>query len=472
MNATLTKPIARKQLPSPKGHWLTGHLGQFKTINKHQVMERWVEEVGEVFQISLLGKKFIVSADSAINKEILRQRPHNFRRFHKIDEILQEMGIVGVFNAEGEIWRNHRKITSEALNVNNVKGFYPTVKTVTDRLINKWQKLGQTESVIEVQQEMMRYTVDITTAIAFGYEMNTLENDDEAIQKHLEKIFPMVNSRITAPLPLWRIHKSKKDREFETALTEVKQIVHDLIDQGKQNLNAHPENIDATNNFLEALLAQQAKEGNFTDEEIFGNVFTMLLAGEDTTSNTISWTLFFLSQHPEMVQKVREEVNSVLNNENALSFDLLADLKYTEAVCQESMRIKPVTPNLYMQALKDVTIGDYQFNTGETIMMQNKVGQTKASNFSNPNDFIPERWMTGGCPVDHGAHSPDLMRSFGAGARFCPGKSLAMTEMVTAVAMICKHFDLSLAVKPDEVKEIFAFTMYPGNLKVKLKHID
>lgn len=470
---TELKPITSDQLPSPKGKWLTGHLDQFKAVNKHQVMERWVEEVGDIFQISLLGKKFIISADADINKEILRQRPHNFRRFHKIDEILQEMGILGVFNAEGDTWRNHRKITSEALNLNNVRGFFPTISNVSDRLISKWKRLAQENTTIEVQQEMMRYTVDITTEIAFGHQMNTLEKEDEAIQQHLEKIFPMVNARITAPLPLWRLYKTRKDQEFDHALDEVKKAVHTLIVKSKQRLTDHPEIKTHPNNFLEALLVQQANEGKFTDEEIFGNVFTMLLAGEDTTSNTISWTLFFLAQNPIMVQKIRSEMQTVLNSsDEKLSFNHLALLKYTEAVCMESMRLKPVTPNLYMQALKDVQIDNYLFRKGETIMMQNKVPQTKASNFSKPNAFIPERWLSiEGCPMHTGAHSPDLMRSFGGGSRFCPGKGLAMTEMVTAVAMICQNFNLTLAVKPEEVKDIFAFTMYPSNLLINLKSI-
>ncbi len=465
-------PITSDQLPSPKGNFITGHLSQFKADNKHQVLEGWVKEVGDVLQIRLLTKRFIVSANTNINKEILKQRPDTFRRFNKIDEIFQEMGLLGVFNAEGDTWKNHRIITSEALNRNNVERFFPIIKTVANRLVSKWENHPDRKESFNVQKEMMRYTVDTTTAIAFGYQMNTLEKGEDVIQNHMAKIFPMINSRITAPLPLWRLVKSKKDKEFDFAMDEVKKTVDDLIKQGKANIANNPEIKSSPNNFLEALLVEQLKDGKLSDKEVFGNVFTMLLAGEDTTSNTISWTLFFLAQYPEMVTKIREEAKALYGEEQTpRAFSDLNQLKYTEAVVQESLRIRPVTPNLYMTALKDVEIENHLFKTGETIMMQNKVAQTHEDNFIRPNEFFPERWLSNGCPMHGGAHKPEMIRSFGGGSRFCPGKGLAMSQLVLTISTICKNFDFELTVSPDEVKEVFAFTMFPDNLMMKVKKV-
>ena len=133
-----------KDLPSPKGKFITGHLSAFGRSNKHQVMEEWVKESGNLFQIRLLTKRFIVSADQQMNSEILKNRPGKFRRFSKISEVMEEMGITGVFNAEGEVWKKHRKITSEALNVKNMPFYFPIVKEVTQRLLNKWIVRRQT----------------------------------------------------------------------------------------------------------------------------------------------------------------------------------------------------------------------------------------------------------------------------------------------------------------------------------------
>ena len=132
------------------------------------------------------------------------------------------------------------------------------------------------------------------------------------------------------------------------------------------SLEEHP------TNFLEALLVEQKKDPSFTDKEVFGNVFTILLAGEDTTSNSISWTLYYLALHPEVYQKIREEARTVFPDTIcASSHEEVAQLKYTEAVCMEAIRMKPVSPNLYMQAKEDVIIQNLELKKGTTVMMQN-----------------------------------------------------------------------------------------------------
>lgn len=457
-----------KNLPSPKGKPIVGHLPQFNAQDKHNVLENWVKEVGDLFKISLLGRQFIVSANPDINLEILKNRPDKFQRFFKINEILTEMGVSGVFNAEGEQWKKHRTLTAEALNVKNVRSFFPTLQQMTERLQGRWAKLAAANSSLDIQKEMIRYTVDITTNIAFGYDVNTLEKDGDIIQDHLDKIFPMINSRITAPIPVWRYLKSKKDKELDEAIEAIETLVNDLIAKARERMAADPELKENPTNFLEALLVEQKKDPSFTDKEVFGNVFTILLAGEDTTSNSISWTLYYLAQHLEIYQRIREEANTVFPDTLcANSHEELAQLKYTEAACMEAIRMKPVSPNLYMQAKEDVIIQNLELKKGTTVMMQNKLGQTSEEHFSEADKFLPERWLTNGCR-HHTAHSPNMIRAFGAGPRFCPGKNLAIQEMKMAISMICKNFDLSLAVKPEEVKEVFTFTMFPKGLMVKL----
>jgi len=462
--ATYSKPTLIKNLPSPKGHFLLGHLPQFNVSDKHLVLERWAEECGDLFKINFIGKEFVVSANHELNNEILKLRPEKFRRFSKINEILEEMGIVGVFNTEGDTWKRHRKPTSEALNLKKIKGYYPIINDKTQKLLNKWKQYANDRKQIDIQKEFVRYTIDITTSIAFGYQLDTINHKEDDFQKHLELIFPMINERITAPIPLWRLYKQKKDKALDKSLKEIERIVYKFIDRAKERLDKQPALKENPSNFLEALLIEQENGNKFSAKEIYGNVFSILLAGEDTTSNSISWALYYLAQYPEIITKIRNEAYTIYSNEQTpKSTQDLSKLKYANAVAQEVIRLKPVTPNLYMQANEDVTIHNFHIPKDTSIMLQNKVSQTQEQYFSNPNEFIPERWLKNGCPM-HKNHNPDTIKAFGGGARFCPGKNLAMHEMTIAISSICKHFDFSLAVKPEEVKEQFAFTMYPENL--------
>jgi len=446
---------------------LLGHLPQFKAGPKHQVLEHWVAECGDLFRIHFAGKPFVVSADPQINGEILRQRPAAFQRYAKISEILEEMGILGVFNAEGEQWKRLRKPTAEALNLRKTKAFYPIIGRKAQQLIERWNDYASHDQTIDVTKEIMRFTIDVTTAVAFGYPLDTLGGQDDVFQQHLELIFPMVNQRMSAAIPWWRWIKTGKDKKLDEALKAIQALIHTFIEEARDRLEQQPERKEHPANFLEALLVEQKQEG-FSEQEIYSTIFTLLLAGEDTTANSISWAIYFLARHPEIVEKVRAEALAVYSHQNVPdSTGQLDQLEYALAVAQETIRLKPTSPQLIMQATEDIQVGPLFLPKGTNIFLQNKVAQTREAHFSDADQFVPDRWLKGGCPA-HYNHSSELIRAFGGGPRFCPGKHLATYEMVTVISALCYHFGFSLEGNPEKVKEGFAFTMHPEGLMVRI----
>ena len=246
----------------------------------------------------------------------------------------------------------------------------------------------------------------------------------------------------------------------------MEKTIGEFIQKARHEIVVQPELKSQPENFLQALLAEQEKTRAISDKEIYGNVFTLLLAGEDTTSNSISWALFYLMQHPHMYLKLREEADAVLAGNTVIqNVELLSELKYAEAIAMETLRIKPVTPTLFLESLEDQLINGLQLKKGVTIMMQSKVAQTSDVHFTEAETFMPERWLA---VADMPIHNIDVFRTFGAGPRFCPGKTLALHEMKMALSMIAKNFDLTLAVPVSEVKERFAFTMFPENLMLEI----
>ncbi|CAL2107499.1 conserved hypothetical protein [Tenacibaculum sp. 190524A02b] len=466
-----TSTINLDDLKSPKGSFLLGNLKDFKKKNKHRILEDWAKEYGELFTIKLGPKKILVSANHEVNTAILKQRPTKFRRLSKINEIFVEMGFHTVFNAEGDNWRKQRKPVAEALNVKNVKGYYPIIKEKTTNLLTKIDGYTSTEDDIEILNDFIAFTIDVTTEIAFGYKLNTINNKENSFQNHLELIFPLINERITAPIPFWRIFPNKKDKQLKKSLDAIEIIVNDFIKEAKGRLQNNPALQEEPSNFLEALLVESKKEGSVFDEKtLYGNVIAMLLAGEDTTSNTLAWTLYYLAQNPEMVKKIREEsiqiykTNSIPENYNQVN-----QLTYTNAVIQEVIRLKPTTPMLYFQANEDITLNDVFIPKDTAVITQNSYASMHDDNFSNPNKFDPKRWVKSECPYKN--HEAKAIKAFGGGARLCPGMHLSIIEMTTAISSICKQYDIFLKVNPYEVEENFAFTVYPENLKVQFKKV-
>jgi cytochrome P450 len=468
-----------KELPGPKGLPLLGNLLQVDLARLHQVLEEWCHEFGLIYSFALGTREVVVVAEPELIQNILRQRPTKFRRMGTIEPVFKEMGITGVFSAEGEQWKRQRRLTAHALDAGHLREFFPTLIKVTERLRCRWHAAAQRHEPADVQQDLMRYTVDVTTNLAFGYDMNTLEKEGDIIQQHLEKIFPMINRRINAAFPYWRYFKLPSDHALDRSLDSVRETITEFISQGRIRLAQHPELAAHPTNFLEAMLGARDEGGAaFTDEEIYGNVLTLLLAGEDTTANTLAWMMHFMVEHPGIQAQMRQEAEQVVGRAGMLGQLQDAErLKYIEAVAHETMRLKPVAPILFLETNEDVEVGDVSIPQATPLMLLTLHPALQDAHFAAAAQFKPERWLDAtpapanaatpsGTPACPHAHNPKAFVPFGAGPRFCPGRNLALVEIKMVMAMLCSTFDLSKPEHAIPVEELFSFTMMPENLSI------
>jgi cytochrome P450 len=410
----------------------------------------------------------VVVADPEVSQYILRNRPKSYRRLGTIEPVFKEMGINGVFSAEGDDWKRQRRLTAHALDASHLRQFFPTLIKVTERLKNRWNIAADKQTAVDVQQDLMRYTVDVTTSLAFGYDMNTLENEGDVIQGHLEKIFPMINRRINAPFPYWRYFKLQADRSLDEALAAIRETITGFVTRGRARLAQNPELADRPTNLLEAMLgARDEGDAAFTDEEIYGNVLTMLLGGEDTTANSMAWMMHFMIENPEVQARMQTEADEVAGNAGMLSQLQDADrLNYIEAVTHEAMRLKPVAPIIFLESIEDVVIGGVAVPKETALMLLTLHGGLQETNFAAADEFRPERWLEH-VPSLPGPHNAKAFIPFGVGPRYCPGRQLAIVEIKAAMAMLCAAFDIAKTDQAQPVKEIFSFTMMPENLFVR-----
>jgi cytochrome P450 len=478
MQANLQNPLAKKtldsdtieynQLPGPASVPLLGNLLQFTPAKLHRFLEKWGDQYGSIFIIKLGTMPVVVITDPEAIQYVLKNRPEKFRRVAKMDEIISEMGFSGVFNAEGDDWKHQRKLVSQALNMNHLTTFFPMLVSITEKLFNRWNKLSKENASIEIKLELMRYTVDITSRLAFGYNMNTIEKNNDIIQDHLGNIFPAIFKRLNMPVPYWRFFKLPADRRVEKSLHIIVQTMQSVIDETREQLKQNPALKNHPANFLQALIADSDHDNPVSNQMVIGNVLTMLLAGEDTTAHTLTWIFYFMHLHPEVQHKMQQEADMIVGDNNAIKdFEQTTHLPYIEAVAYEAMRLKPVAPMLFFDTLEDVLINQVKIPKNTGVLLQTHYSAIKETHFSNPDNFIPERWIAGGCPY-HKAHNEKAFVPFGAGPRFCPGYNLAMIEIKSVLAMVCKNFVVTLETNPDEVREVLAFTMMPTGFSIKL----
>jgi cytochrome P450 len=462
-------PHRPADLPGPRGLPLLGNALQLDLKRLHTVLEQWADRYGPLYKIRLGRRLVVVVADPSLVNQVLRDRPEGYRRVTAIEKVQNELGVGGVFSAEGEQWRRQRQMVNQALNVQHLRPFHKTLVRITEKLMNRLQKYADSDEPVAVQDDLMRFTVDITTNLAFGYDVNTLESEGDVIQQHLEKIFPMISRRVNALFPYWHFIRLPADRALEKALDEIQKAIADFVGHSRARIANNPDLEQNPSNLLEAMLvARDESKQRFTDREIAGNVLTMLLGGEDTTAYTLAWMLYFMAEFPDVQRAMQREADEILGNERLLAEYANHDrFRYIEAVAFETMRLKSVAPLLFLETNYGQTLGTIQLDKGASVFLLIRHCGLQGSAFGDPNQFRPERWMQSGNSAT-AAHNPAACLPFGAGPRFCPGRNLAMIEIKSAMAMLCRNFSFSRVVGGPEVGEEFAFVMKPTNFAVRI----
>ncbi|GLK76854.1 hypothetical protein GCM10008171_21080 [Methylopila jiangsuensis] len=456
-------PMAIDDLPGPKGLPVIGNAHQIDPERLHVVMEDWQRRHGSFFKFKIMGQTAIAVAKPHLIRMVLRERPHNFRRIDTIEAVFEEMGAQGLFSVEGGVWKRQRKVVAQALNARQIRAFFPKLQEITGRLMRRWDRAAEQGGPVDVQADLMRYTVDVTSNLSFNYDMNTIEKEGDVIQQRLEYVFPMISRRVNSAFPYWRYFKLRRDRELDEALRELKVTIDDIIGLSRERLRRDGAE-SGPRNVIEAMLLIRDEQGALSNEDIFGNVFSLLIAGEDTTANTMVWILHFLSRRPDVFARLRQEADEVLGDNDILpDIETAGRLVYHDAVINEALRLKPVASVWPMGACADVVMDGVAVPAGTPVFLLTRVPTLLDPDGAPALEFDPERWLA---KDRHAAHFDNVMVPFGAGPRLCPGRSLALLEIRAVMSMIARRLDLVPDPDGPPVGERFAFTLIPTHVRL------
>ncbi|GAB2915005.1 cytochrome P450 [Paraburkholderia jirisanensis] len=381
---------------------------------------------------------------------------------------MAELGGNGLFSAEGSAWEPQRRLVMRALSFSNIKAFYPTLATITERFLARLQAAATEHRTLEMTEELKRYTVDVTSTLAFGEDPHTLEREQGVIQEQLALIPPALMRRMTAPFPYWHYVTLPQDRRLARAMVEVHGYIQKMIERTRERLCQFP---DATpHNLLEAMLAARNEpDSSVTDEQISANVLTLLIAGEDTTANAIAWGLMYIAADSHLQERLFEQSRAALGESRVCpDYDALKHLDLCEAVCNEALRLRPVAAIQTFEPLTDVCLGGVAIPARTRMLFLTRPGMLDPRNFVRPETFDADRWRHPRDPLA-GVHELKAYLAFGAGPRVCPGRYLAAVEMRLVTSMLMKHFKVELAIDPATIEEVSAFTMVPNKMPVRLE---
>jgi len=470
-------PASVASLPGPNPWPLVGNLLQVDPERMHATLEAWADKYGPLYRFRMGRHQTLVVARTDLIAQILRDRPDGWRRLQSMQEIISEMGSHGLFSAEGDDWRRQRRLVMAAFDPGHLKRYFPALVRVTQRLLNRLTDAANRDEVLDLQTVLMRYTVDVTAGLAFGIDVNTQEEPNDPLQAHLDKVFPMLMKRIFAPFPWWRYMRLPSDRAFDRHLEKVHEAVIGFVQAARERMEANPQVFQQPTNLLEALIAARDEEGHgLSKQGITGNVLTVLLAGEDTTANTLSWTLHLLHTHPHAWARLVAQVDQVLGIEPLpAAFEVMRDFDEVDRCVSEAMRLRPVAPIFLFERNTDGTLGGISVPAGTTVLALPRKGAVDSQAVADATEYRPDRWLASVSPptAAQDAAQREMLRAsspFGAGPRLCPGRYLAMLEMKMVLATIAKNFELVEVATEDKSppKERLAFTMFPMGLRMKI----
>ena len=471
----------------PRG--ILGSIGYFSLERLYAFLEMHALKLGPIFQVDLILFPLIIVSDIQAVQHILKARPHDFRRDSAVHTVFNDMDISGIFSDEGLEWKASRNLAAPAFTASKVRTMNAVIIKHTIILKEKLSKFQEQQDkllvkffgtdttgyamnydpslLMEIGPIFQEFTMGLILEAIFGVSKSILTPADVDIANLIE----VLTVRLTSILPWHKFYKSKSDLKCEKAIK--KMFVHiDNVIQEYYNASAEYEATGKPNPFqntiFESMILAASEESKQTRrmsklsiEKVKRNLIHLIIAGTDTMSVQLQWITYYLAMNPDVLQKVQQEADAVFGSKSIHEVNQ-DDFPFCFNVIKEAMRLSPIAPLDTFQSNVEVEILGHKIPKGSSIFLLYRAASFKNNSIIDPFKFWPERWDA----LQDSKLLANTLLNFGGGPRICPGKNLAITDMILATAHALSSFDISLFPRlPSEcgVTEVTKFTYSPQN---------
>jgi cytochrome P450 len=332
----------------------------------------------------------------------------------------------GLFISEGDFHRRQRKLMAPKFQPRYIASYADTMVHYAEQIQQEWPN----GSLIDINRQMIGLTMSIIGKIVFDADIFT-ETDElgEAMTTVFAYTTHVLSSVITPPLS-WPTPMNIRTRRASQILVE---HVQSMIDERRNRPTER-------NDILSILLQAQDEDGShMSNEQLLDECLTLFGAGHETTAAALTWAWYLLCQYPEVYQRVRDEVDSVLHGRTPTYADLV-HLPYCLQVFKETLRLYPPAYAIVREAASEIEIDGYSVHKGQFIFVSPYVLQRDPQYFPEPEKFEPERFT----PEREKQIPRYVYMPFGAGPRVCIGNHLAMMEGHLLLATLAQRVNFAL----------------------------
>ncbi|KAJ6189770.1 hypothetical protein N7519_004678, partial [Penicillium mononematosum] len=445
----------RECIPGPKPLPVVGNLFDIDLDHGLQSVIKMADEFGPLFQISINGEKLIFATSQALVDELCDET-----RFHKAVvagvEKLRMLVNDGLFTAyHGERgWGIAHRILMPALGPLRIRDMFDDMNDVAQQLCYKWARQGSSTS-INISDDFTRLTLDTIALCTMDFRLNSFYHSETIHPFVQSMLYVLKEADIQATLPgIANSIRVKAQRRMSKHIEAMRSMARDIIKERRDKL----ESVDDLLNTLLNGRDPVTGEG-MSDDLIISNIITFLIAGHETTSGLLSFTFYYLVQHPRVLDRARNEVDEVAGID-PITIDHLARLPYIDAIMKESLRLMPTAPGFSVNPKKTELLGGkWTITPTQSINVLLPVCQRDQAVFGpDAGEFRPERMLE----ENFSKLPPNSWKPFGNGQRGCIGRAFAWQEAQLVVALVLQTFDLvaddpsyklhikeTLTIKPD-----------------------
>ncbi|HET6343153.1 MAG TPA: cytochrome P450 [Gemmatimonadota bacterium] len=432
--------------PGPPGHPILGNLREF-AADTLGFATRLARDYGEVARFRIVNRTaYLLSAPEAVER-VLVENHRNFIKhtffWRKVEAIFGR----GLLTNEGDDWLRQRRLVQPAFHHERIAEYGRIMTDFTLDRLDGWRD-GEGR---DVRGEMTSITFRIVAKTLFDAEV---AGDAAEIAEAFDTGIEEIARRIRRPVLIPDRVPTLGNLRYRRAVHRMDRLVYRIIDEHRDGRDR--------GDLLSALMEVRDEEGRpMSEKQLRDETITMLLAGHETTALALTWTWYLLSQHPEVVSRLEDEVDA-LGGPPAVHD--LPRLPYTERVVTEALRIYPPAYSFGREALEDDEILGWPVPAGTTLFVFPWVLHRHPRLYPDPLRFDPDRWTD-----DFRRELPRLgYLPFGSGPRMCIGREFARMELVLIVATIARRFRLVWG--PERPTPMASITLRPtGGLEAVVR---
>ncbi len=453
-----------KTIPRPRG------FERFKVLMKLQqnyaeCYQELHETYGDVVGLDLPFKAVLLFNPKHV-RYVLKDHAQNFHKSNLYDTLSPILG-KGLVTSEGDLWKKQRRIVAPEFHMKSIQSYVAGMTSRTLALVAEWEQRvskapseSLADSYHDISLDMMGLTFKIVGDTLFGSDLGA-----EAVQVKdaLYTVLHLATQRMMSVFKPPRSWPTPSNLKFQRAAYQLQEVVRKIIQQRVKSTNLDE---PMTYDVLTRLLVAHQSNGadHMSDQQLVDEINTIILAGHETTSQTLSWTWYLLARNPEAEKKLQTELKAVLQG-RIPGLDDIPKLIYTKMVIKEAMRLYPPIPVISRTPIQADEVGGFSIAPGTVVSICPYVTHRNPQLWLNPENFDPERFS----PENEKTIQEFSYFPFSAGPRSCIGEHFAMTEAILILSILSSKFRLTL--RPGgEVKTNASITLSPlGGLPMTIQ---